>query len=48
MDDETSEQLSSNSSDNEMQRLDLGAYQAQMEAYQDQEVMRTNNLNNLQ
>ena len=38
MDEDTSENLSSNSSDNEMMRLDMGAYQAQMEQYQDQEV----------
>ena len=48
MDDVTSENISSNSSENEMMRINVEAYQDQMNQYQDAEVVRTNNLNNLQ
>ena len=47
MDDVTSENISSNSSENEMMRINVEAYQDQMNQYQDAEVVRTNNLNNL-
>ena len=47
MDDVTSENISSNSSENEMMRINVEAYQDQMNQYQDAEVVRANNLNNL-
>ena len=48
MDDVTSENISSNSSENEMMKINIEAYQDQMNQYQDAEVVRTNNLNNIQ